>query len=61
MYSELRKTFYDKVHSTVQVNLKDENDFIKTIFSTENRSATFFFANYISKCFEKRKDIIHQS
>ena len=60
-YSELRKIFFDKIHSIVQLNPNDENSFIKTIFSTENAIATFFVANYISKCFEKRKDIIHQS
>ena len=58
-YSELRKTFFDKIHSIVQLKPNDENSFI-TIFSTENAIATFFVANYISKCFEKRKDI-HQS
>ena len=40
-YSELSKTF-GKIHSIVQVNPNDENSFIKTIFSTENATATFF-------------------
>ena len=61
VYSELRKTFFDKIHSIVHLNPNDENSFIKTVFSTENATATFSVANYISKCFEKRKDIIHQS
>ena len=60
-YSELRKSFFDKIHSIVQLHPNDENSFIKTIFSTKNATATFFVANYIRKCFEKRRDIIHQS
>ena len=60
-HSELRKSFFDKIHSIVQLHPNDENSFIKTIFSTKNATATFFVANYISKCFEKRRDIIHQS
>ena len=55
------KPFFDKIHSIVQLNPNDKNSFIKTIFSTEKAIATFFVANYISKCFEKRKDVIHQS
>ena len=42
--SKLRKTFFDKIHSIVQLNPNDENSSIKTIFSTENATATFFVA-----------------
>ena len=60
-YSEFRKTFSDKRRSIIQVDPKDSYDFIKTLFTTENNKATYYIANYISKCFTKRKDIIHPS
>ena len=56
-----QKNLFDKIHSIVQLKPNDENILQKTIFSTENATAAFFVANYINKCFEKRKDIIHQS
>ena len=60
-YSELRKIFFDKIHSIVQLNPNDENRFHKNDIFNRKCDSNFFVANYISKCFEKRKDIIHQS
>ena len=53
-YSELRKTFFDKIHGIVQLNPNDENSFIKTIFFYRKCNSSFFCCK-LYKCFEKTK------
>ena len=58
-YSDYRKTLFQKLNSiNTNIDLGNEEEFIKLIFSTTNTKITYYLSNYISKCLSKRKSLL---
>lgn len=57
LYSDIRCTFFEKLANVFHITTENRNNIIMGIFPSGDQKALYYLAQFISKCFTKRKII----